>query len=174
MGAAVKPPAIAGITQDASCRASRGELRSHLGDGPSHGCAIAEFGSTFERTKHREELHDLPVCKLEGAHDGALRLLRFPGRALDSPADREPDRVVVRNRAPSPARHEGCWLTGEGLAHGFQAAGDVAATLAPSERSAPRRSSASRSEVRGRSAKGTRRPTQGEARRLTDAFIHNI
>ena len=51
----------------------------------------------------------------------AARLLRLPRRALGSPANLEPDRERVRDRAPPDGAHQGRPVADDGTAHGLQA-----------------------------------------------------
>ena len=65
---------------------------------------------------------------------GAARLLRLPRRALAAPADRERDRVALRDGASAPAGDQGSRVTPEGPPHGVQAAADGAGPMAADKR----------------------------------------
>ena len=72
---------------------------------------------------------------LGGGPGGVADVLLLSRRALDAPADDEPDRVAVRDGQAPAASDEGCGLPDEGPADGLQAAGDGFHDASPASRS---------------------------------------
>ncbi len=60
------------------------------------------------------------VAEITRTHRRVARVLRLPGRVLDPPADHEPDRVDLRDRAAASARHEGPGSRAAGIAMAFK------------------------------------------------------
>ena len=111
------------------------------------------------------------VAKITDDLERAAGVLRLPRRALDPPADDQPDRVDLRHR---PAPHQGhprARVTRGRAGHGVQADRGRPGPLARGQRPAPGRARPRRRGVRQRQARRTTRRTPPTRSRLK-IFIH--
>ena len=92
--------------------------------------------------------------KAHGAWDRrvhhATRVLRLPGRALETLADHQPHRKHLRHRAPPHHPIEGLPIQQDRARDGLQTGRDGAEKLAPSRRSQPVAKTRSRCDIRRR------------------------
>ena len=92
------------------------------------------------------------VAKITG--DGpATRAPRLPGRALDSPAHHQPDRIDLRHGTAADQGHQGRRVESGRARHGLQAHRIRPAPLAPGQRTPSRRARPRRSRLHRRQAR---------------------
>jgi len=106
------------------------------------GAFVAEFEVKYPKAT---------ACLVEDQEP--LLTLLLSRRALDAPADDEPDRVAVRDGPAAAASDEGCGLPDEGPADGLQ---DGPAAMEAVERRAPATAGARRGTLRRWRHAGTR------------------
>src|SRR3954454_8199988 len=94
----------------------------------------------------------------------AAGVLRFPGRALGTPAHHQPDRVDLRHRPASHQGHQRARLQGRRPGHGVQADRGRPAPLARGQRTTPRRPRPRRRQLRPRQTRRATRPSRHENR----------
>ncbi|MGY4501866.1 transposase-like protein [Bradyrhizobium sp. GM24.11] len=103
----------------------------------------------------------------------AARLLRLPGRALETPADDQPHRKHLRHRAPPHHPIEGMPVQQDGARHGLQTARGRTEKLATARRTQPVAKTRSRCDIqrRDRGHRQADRPSAHNRRRLTGPAV---
>ena len=105
------------------------------------------------------------TAKISDDLDVLVGVLRLPRRALDPSTDHEPDRVDLRDRATTPARHQGSRQPGRGGRYGVQADRVGPDPVADGECPPPRRARPCRRHLRQRQTRRTNprpRSTKGD------------
>ena len=97
-------------------------------------------------------------------------VLRLPRRALDPSTDHEPNRVDLRDRATTPARHQGSRQPGRRGRDGVQADRVGPDPVADGQRTPPRRARPCRRHLRQRQTRRTNPRPRSTTRRTTSSL----